>query len=102
MVYDYIEGKKRIKNILDNRLEIIEKTYVPNENDFTFDNAYKVWISAIFVDMRNSTELFTSENKSVVAKIIKAFTSEIIEILRDSNVCEEIDCIQFRLKVLCL
>ncbi len=97
MVYDYIEGKKRIKNILDNRLEIIEKTYVPNENDFTFDNAYNVWISAIFVDIRNSTELFTSENKSVVAKIIKTFTSEIIEILRDSNVCEEIgirgDCV---------
>ena len=97
MVYNYKEGKIRIENILDNRLEIIEKNYVPSENDFTFDNAYKVWISAIFVDIRNSTDLFTNENKSVVAKIIKSFTSEIIEILRDDNFCEEIgirgDCV---------
>ena len=97
MVYDYVEGKKRINNILDNCLEIVKKDYVPNEQNFTFDNAYKVWISAIFVDIRNSTALFTNENKAVVAKIIKSFTSEIIEILRDSNVCEEIgirgDCV---------
>lgn len=97
MTYEYREGKKRIKDILNSKLEIIEKTYVPNENDFTFNNAYKVWISAIFVDIRNSTDLFTNENKSVVAKIIKSFTSEIIEILRESSFCEEIgirgDCV---------
>lgn len=97
MAYDYENGKTRIKNILNSNLEVIEKTFVPADSEFTFDNAYKVWISSIFVDIRNSTELFSNENKHIVAKIIKSFTSEVIEILREDNFCEEIgirgDCV---------
>lgn len=97
MLYLYDEGKKRIKNILNSKLEVITSKNVPSEDSFTFDNAYKTWITSIFVDIRNSTELFTNENQVVVAKIIKSFTSEIIEILRDDSNCEEIgirgDCV---------
>lgn len=81
-MYDYQEGKKRIQNILNNNLEVFESGRLPDDSNFTFENAYKSWISAIFVDIRNSTDLFTIKNKTEVSKIIRSFTSEIIEILR--------------------
>lgn len=95
--YDYKEGKKRVEAILDNELEIIEQDKLPAIDKLTFDNAYKSWVSAIFVDIRNSTSLFTEEDKEKVSKIIRSFTSEIIEILRDDDNLREIgirgDCV---------
>lgn len=95
--YDYKEGKKRVEAILDNELEIIEQDKLPAIDKLTFDNAYKSWVSAIFVDIRDSTSLFTEEDKEKVSKIIRSFTSEIIEILRDSDGLREIgirgDCV---------
>lgn len=97
MAYDYKAGKKRINDILDNDLEVIEKNKLPNDENFTFDNACYSWVSAVFVDIRNSTKLFNNEDKKVVSKIIRAFTSEVIEILRDDNNLREIgirgDCV---------
>ena len=61
--YDYKEGKKRVEAILDNELKIIEQDKLPAIDKLTFDNAYKSWVSAIFVDIRNSTALFTEEDK---------------------------------------
>ena len=95
--YDYKEGKKRVEAILDNELKIIEQDKLPAIDKLTFDNAYKSWVSAIFVDIRNSTALFTEEDKEKVSKIIRSFTSEIIEILRNDDNLREIgirgDCV---------
>lgn len=95
--YDYKAGKKRVKEILDNNLEIIEQDKLPSIDELTFDNGYKSWVGAIFVDIRNSTSLFTEEDKEKVSKIIRSFTSEIIEILRDDDNLREIgirgDCV---------
>lgn len=95
--YDYKSGKKRIDEILDNNLEVLEKDKIPTDNDFTFDNAYKSWITSIFIDIRNSSELFSNEDKELMAKIIKCFTSEVIEILRIDDNLREIgirgDCV---------
>jgi len=86
--YDYISGKKRIKEILDNKLEVIESSKIPKDDNFTFSNAYYGWVTGIFVDIRDSTSLFSKENKELVSKMIRSFTSEIIEILRDDNIRE--------------
>ena len=95
--YDYKEGKTRIKNILDNKLDVIEQDKVPSDSEFTFDNGYYSWVSAIFVDIRNSSELFADEDKEKVSKVIRSFTSEIIEILRKDDNLREIgirgDCV---------
>jgi len=95
--YDYKAGKKRVKDILDNKLEVIEQNKVPADESFTFDNGYYSWVSAIFVDIRDSSSLFSEEDKEKVSKIIRSFTSEIIEILRDDDNIREIgirgDCV---------
>ncbi|RKM56738.1 adenylate cyclase [Butyrivibrio sp. XB500-5] len=96
-VYDFREGKKRIEEILYNELEVIDQNKLPSEREFTFNNGYYSWVSSIFIDIRNSTALFNSEDKVKVARIIRCFTSEIIEILRNDENLREIgirgDCV---------
>ena len=69
----------------------------PNDDSFTFSNGYYCWVTAIFVDIRNSSALFGDEDKEKVAKVIKSFTSETIEILRNNDNLREIgirgDCV---------
>lgn len=95
--YDYKKGKERIEEILDNKLEIIEGNKIPKDDSFTFSNGYYGWVTGIFVDIRDSSTLFADENKEKVAKIIRSFTSEIIEVLRDDDNLREIgirgDCV---------
>lgn len=95
--YDYKSGKTRIKEILDGSLEVIDQDSVPNDNDFTFTNSYYCWVTGLFVDIRKSTELFSNEDKKKVSKIIRSFTSEVIEILRNEDILREIgirgDCV---------
>lgn len=83
VIYDYKSGKRRVQNILNNKLEVNVQNKIPSEKEFTFENAYFGWVSAIFVDIRNSSALFIDEDREKVSKIIRSFTSEIIEILRD-------------------
>lgn len=80
--YDYKKGKERIGEILNESVEVIKKDKLPKENEFTFDNAYQSWVTGLFVDIRESTQLFTIKNKNTVSRLIRSFTSEIIEILR--------------------
>lgn len=80
--YNYVNGKKRIKAILDDNVDVIKQNKLPKESEFTFDNAYESWVTGIFVDIRESTKLFSQEDKNQVSRLIRAFTSEIIEMLR--------------------
>lgn len=56
-----------------------------------------VGFQQFFVDIRESSKLFTDKDKEKVAKIIRSFTSEIIEILREDDNLREIgirgDCV---------
>ena len=84
--YDYSEGLKRIRGILDNKLEVAEDDSIPNNEKFTFENGYYGWVTGVFVDIRNSSALFCDEDKVKISKIIRSFTFEIIEILRLDDV----------------
>lgn len=95
--YDYKAGKKRIDNILANELEVIEKNKLPSDDKFTFDNGYYSWVTGVFIDIRDSSSIFANEDKEKVSKVVRCFTSEIIEILRDDDNLREIgirgDCV---------
>ena len=97
MHYDYREGKKRIDQILDSEMEVIEKDKLPKSDELTFDNSYLSWISAIFIDIRDSTKLMARDDQEYVAKVVRCFTSELIEILRGEDNLREIgirgDCV---------
>lgn len=95
--YDYKAGKERLNSILNNKMEVVIQNKLPKDDSFTFENGYYSSVSAIFVDMRDSTALCSSENKEKLAKVFRSFSSEIIEILRDDDNLREIgirgDCV---------
>lgn len=97
MSYDYKKGKKRISDILINKLEVKAVNKIPSDNEFTFDNGYYAWVTAIFIDIRDSSKIFDMDNKEKTSKIIRSFTSEIIEVLRANSLYREIgirgDCV---------
>lgn len=96
-MYDYIEGKKRIEELIKNDLEVINNNRLPKSETLTFNNSYYSWISSIFIDIRDSSSLFKNNDNIIISKIMKSFTSEIIEILRSSDNMREIgirgDCV---------
>lgn len=88
-IYDYNKVKEQIEAILDNELIIIEQNELPSDEVFTFSNGYYSWVTGIFVDIRDSSELFADGDKEKVSKIIRSFKSELIEILhKDENLRE--------------
>jgi class 3 adenylate cyclase len=96
--YDYKARKIKLEEILDNMDKINEVKTLPKDENFTYTNGYKAWVTSIFIDIRNSTELIENNSELNVAKVIRGFTSEIIEILRkDTDKLKEIgirgDCV---------
>lgn len=95
--YDYKKGKERVIEILNDSNEIEEKDKVPTEGEFSFHNGYFSNVTAVFVDIRESTKLFSENKKTSTAKIIRSFTSEVIEILKEDENLREIgirgDCV---------
>lgn len=95
--YDYKAGKIRIDEILNGRVIVTDQNEIPESDQFTFENGYFGWVSSIFVDIRNSHQLFKKHDKVIVSKVIRCFSSEIIEILRDDTNLREIgvrgDCV---------
>ena len=96
-MYDYIEGKIRIEEIIKNDLEVINNNRLPKSETLTFNNSYYSWISSIFIDIRDSSSLFKNNDNIIISKIMKSFTSELIEILRSGDNMREIgirgDCV---------
>lgn len=96
-MYDYEKGNERLNSILTSIINIEEKKSIPADDKFTFENGYKTWISTIFVDIRNSRNLFENEDQENVSKVMRAFTSEVSEIMSNCSNKSEIgirgDCV---------
>lgn len=86
--YDYQNGFQRINNILNQNMDEEERKRIPSESQMTYSNGYTMWISSIFVDIRDSTKLFANKDRDMVTKIIKSFVSEVIVILQSDDADE--------------
>lgn len=86
-VYDYWNSKQRVINILTSKTEIkATKTIPSNENEFTYENGIKTMVGALFVDIRESTKYFKENKSEIVSRVMRAFCSEVIAILKtDEN-----------------
>jgi hypothetical protein len=98
MNYNYKEGKQRIIDILDSKTQIQEKDIIPsNESEFTYENGIKTWVGSLFVDIRDSSSYFKDNKSEIVARVMRAFCSEIISILSANSNYRQIgirgDCV---------
>lgn len=89
--YDHDKSIERITEVLDasdNSFE--EKNSIPSRDSLTYKNGYYVNCSALFVDIRDSKSLNEKHTRPVLAKIYKAYISELIAVLRDHDEVHEI------------
>lgn len=95
-MYNYRNSKANVINILKSKTPIEKKSSIPSDNEFTYENGILCWVGAIFVDIENSTELFYSKDEKL-ARLMRAFTSEIITIFQDKSEYSQIgirgDCV---------
>jgi hypothetical protein len=81
MNYNYKEGKERVEKILRLNSKIEEVAIIPKTTEeWAQKNGIKSWVAAIVVNLRDSNKLIDIEDEMQVAKTIKAYSSEIIEI----------------------
>jgi len=91
MPYDYKKGKQDLLNILTSNVEVIESEKIPTaDGEWTYANGIHAWVGAIFVDLRDSADFFKNADSITVAKVIRAYTSEAIQILNMSTLDREI------------
>lgn len=95
-MYKYKDSKANIINILKSETPIKAKDSIPSDQEFTYENGITCWVSAIFVDIKNSSELFKRKDEKL-ARLLRAFTSEIITIFQNFSKYSQIgirgDCV---------
>lgn len=97
--YDYEKSFDRMKEILNaSDLNFSEVDEIPNRDKLTFTNGFYIKkCSALFADIRRSSELPTKYQRPTLARIYRSYVSEVIAVLSGSIDCKEIviagDCV---------
>ena len=90
--YRFEDALRRLDEILnasDNSYE--EKNEIPRRDCLTYTNGFYVNCTAVFVDIRGSSELPQIHRRPVLAKIYRSFISEVIAIFNGNYTCKEIN-----------
>lgn len=92
-IYNFEKSRARIKEILDAKdtsYEEVEK--IPARDSLTFSNGYYVTkTSALFVDIRSSSDLPIKYKRPTLAKIYRNYISELVAIINDNVNCAEVN-----------
>lgn len=82
--YDYVEGKKAVIETLTTKTKVEEPKEIPvSECEFSYNNAVKTWVASLFVDIVDSTSLFSLEDidEERLARLMRAFVEQIVGII---------------------
>ncbi len=98
-VYKVEDSAKRMDNILDaNDNDYIDNNNtIPARSHLTYTNGYYVNVTAIFIDIVDSSKLTDGHYRPTVAKMYRSFLSECVAIMNSYDICKEInihgDCV---------
>lgn len=98
IAYDYTKSISRIDTILDQQNTSFEEVKsFPSIDKLTFTNGFYVNATALFVDIRDSSNMIKNHNRPALAKIYRSFISEVIAIMNGNKNCKFInidgDCV---------
>lgn len=91
--YDKEKSFERLQEILDSTETFEEVDSIPNSDTLTYNNGYYISCYSIFIDIRNSSTLPTKYKKSTLAKIYRAYISEVVALFQSSSKCKEINIV---------
>lgn len=89
--YDFKKSIERIDEILSSSdASYDEHKGVPARSTLTFLNGYYVDVTIMFVDLRGSKELSTKHTRPVLAKLYRAYISEVVAVMKGNPKISEI------------
>jgi class 3 adenylate cyclase len=92
--YDYVRSFERLTEILDSsETGYREREDLPSRDELTFANGFYVRTVALFVDIRKSSLLTSRYGFPKLAKLYRAFISEVVAVLDGHADCEEINIV---------
>lgn len=94
IAYDHIKSFNRIEDIIaasDNSFE--ELNEIPSCDKLTYTNGFYVNCSALFVDIRGSSQLPEKHTRPKLAKLYRVFLSEIVAVMNGNNICAEVNIV---------
>ncbi len=98
IAYDVDKSAERIDSILSaGNGNFEDKDTLPSRNSLTYTNGYYVNITALFIDIVDSSDMTDEHYRPVLAKTYRSFISECTAIMNESSLCKEInihgDCV---------
>lgn len=91
-VYDYVASANRIDDYLAQPLGNFEEVdSLPERDRLTFTNGFYANCSAIFVDIRDSSSLPKHYNRPTLAKLYRAYLSEMVAIFNSDHGTREVN-----------
>ncbi|WP_208295859.1 adenylate/guanylate cyclase domain-containing protein [Paenarthrobacter nitroguajacolicus] len=92
--YNYISSARRLDEILNQpNGQFEEPKALPDRDELTFTNGFYGWCSALFVDIRDSSGLTDKHTRPVLAKIYRAFISEMVAVLNGAKQVREVNIV---------
>ena len=94
MNYDIERSSKRIDDILNlNNNAFEELSEIPSRDKLTFANGFYINVGAIFVDIRDSSNLTDEHKRPTLAKLYRSYISEVVAIINSYDDCKEINIV---------
>ena len=82
MEYNYVESKKRVYGILADPSPIRNIKKLDNiENRVDSSNGVRSWLTVVYIDIVDSKSIYSLKDEVKKAKILRAYTSECLEII---------------------
>lgn len=95
--YDHEKSDSRIREILDSAETFDEVDGIPARSSLTYSNGFYVNCTALFIDIRGSSELASNHTRPVLGKLYRAYLSECVAVMNGNLNCREVfingDCV---------
>lgn len=96
--YDLDTSLARIDEILDASNDSFEESdSIVDRSKLTDTNGFYVYATALFVDIRDSSNMTDAHKRPVLAKIYRSFISEMVALMNGHSTCKEVningDCV---------
>jgi len=92
--YDFLKSVERIDEIISTSDSSFEELdHIPNRDELTFTNGFYVNCSALFVDIRKSSELPEKHKRPTLAKLYRVYISEVVAVMNGDSNCAEINVV---------
>jgi class 3 adenylate cyclase len=96
--YSFLDSFSRIDTILaESDTSFEELDNIPSRSKLTYTNGFYVNCVALFVDIRDSSELPSKHKRPTLAKLYRTYLSEVVAVMNGNLCCAEIniegDCV---------